>query len=111
MPHPHSNSNGSLDPKDWESFRSQGHQMLDDMFDYLENIRTRPVWQPMPGEVRARFRGDLPVAPMDLSAVHDEFLRDSCRIPMATCIPGFMGWVHGGGNARGHVGGDAGGWA
>src|SRR5579859_3475591 len=101
MPHPHSNRNGSLDPKDWESFRSQGHQMLDDMFNYLENIRERPVWQPLPSDTRARFRGTLPIAPTDLSTVHDEFMRDVLPYSNGNVHPGFMGWVHGGGNAAG----------
>ena len=75
--------------------------MLDDMLDYLEHIRERPVWQPMPGEVRARFRGELPVAPSELSAVHDEFMRDILPYSNGNVHPGFMGWVHGGGNAAG----------
>jgi glutamate/tyrosine decarboxylase-like PLP-dependent enzyme len=90
-----------LDPKDWAAFRAQGHRMLDDMVDYLEQIRERPVWQPMPSEVRARFRGQLPVAPSDLSAVHEEFLRDILPYSNGNVHPGFMGWVHGGGNAEG----------
>jgi aromatic-L-amino-acid/L-tryptophan decarboxylase len=106
MPHRQSNrarssQDATLDPQDWSSFRAQGHRMLDDMFDYLEHIRERPVWQPMPGEVRARFRGELPVAPSELSAVHDEFMRDILPYSNGNVHPGFMGWVHGGGNAAG----------
>jgi glutamate/tyrosine decarboxylase-like PLP-dependent enzyme len=101
MPHPQSNLNGTLDPGDWAAFRAQGHRMLDDMFNYLEHIRERPVWQPMPGEVRSRFRGELPVAPSELSAVHEEFLRDILPYSNGNVHPGFMGWVHGGGNPAG----------
>ncbi len=56
MPYPQPDPQSTLDPQDWPSFRDQGHRMLDDMFDYLETIRERPVWQPMPDAVRARFR-------------------------------------------------------
>jgi aromatic-L-amino-acid/L-tryptophan decarboxylase len=91
----------SLDPQDWPAFRAQGHRMLDDMLDYLEHIRERPVWQPMPGDARARFRGELPVAPSELGAVHDEFMRDILPYSNGNVHPGFMGWVHGGGNAAG----------
>lgn len=35
----------SLDPQDWTALRVQGHRMLEDMFDHLEQIRTQPVWQ------------------------------------------------------------------
>jgi hypothetical protein len=30
--------------------------MLDDILDYTENICERPVWQPIPDGVRARFQ-------------------------------------------------------
>ena len=74
MPYPPRNRERSLDPQDWPLFRDQGHRMLDDMFDYLEQIRERPVWQPMPEAVRASFRDRLPIAGAELSAVHEEFL-------------------------------------
>jgi aromatic-L-amino-acid decarboxylase len=90
-----------LDPSDWPTFRDQGHRMLDDMFDYLETIRERPVWQPMPAEVRARFRGRLPMAPTELGAVHEEFLQNVLPYSNGNVHPGFMGWVHGGGNPAG----------
>ena len=73
MPSPLSNPEGSLDPQAWPSFRAQGHRMLDDMLDYLEHIRERPVWQPMPDTVRAGFREPLPMAGAELSTVHQEF--------------------------------------
>ena len=87
----------TLDPSDWPGFRTQAHRMLDDILDYVENIRERPVWQPIPDEVRSRFRGDLPRAPSDLAAVHGEFLRDILPFTTGNVHPGFMGWVHGGG--------------
>ncbi|MGP0073635.1 MAG: pyridoxal phosphate-dependent decarboxylase family protein [Bryobacteraceae bacterium] len=91
----------TLDPSDWPSFRAQGHRMLDDMLDYLEHIRERPVWQPIPEGVRARFRDRLPLGPLDLSAVHQEFLENILPYSSGNVHPGFMGWVHGGGNPAG----------
>ena len=75
--------------------------MLDDMFDYVANIRERPVWSPIPDDVRARFRGALPQQPTDLGEVYREFA--DFVVPYATgnVHPGFMGWVHGGGTAVG----------
>jgi aromatic-L-amino-acid/L-tryptophan decarboxylase len=75
--------------------------MLEDMFDYLERIRERPVWQPIPDTVRARFRGPAPLAPSELSAVYAEFLENILPYSCGNVHPGFMGWVHGGGNAAG----------
>ena len=90
-----------LDPTNWEDFRRQGHRMLDDMFDYVANIRNRPVWQPMDRTVRAAFRAELPVLATELSVVHRDFLQ--CVLPYTSgnVHPGFMGWVHGGGTAIG----------
>ena len=75
--------------------------MLDDILDYVENIRERPVWQPIPDEVRSRFRSELPEAPSDLAAVHQEFMRDILPFNTGNVHPGFMGWVHGGGTPVG----------
>jgi hypothetical protein len=75
--------------------------MLDDMLDYIEHIRERPVWQPIPDDVRAHFRTSLPNAPTDLASVHDEFMRYILPYATGNVHPGFMGWVHGGGNAAG----------
>jgi glutamate/tyrosine decarboxylase-like PLP-dependent enzyme len=98
---PFSISGGNLDPADWHSARAQGHRMLDDMLDYIENIRERPVWQPIPDSVRARFREAVPTGPSDLAAVHDEFMRHILPFATGNTHPGFMGWVHGGGNVPG----------
>jgi glutamate/tyrosine decarboxylase-like PLP-dependent enzyme len=91
----------TLDPSDWPGFRAQAHRMLDDMIDYVENIRERPVWQPIPDEVRSRFHSDLPDTPSDLAAVHAEFMRDILPFATGNVHPGFMGWVHGGGTPVG----------
>src|SRR4030088_1696740 len=91
----------TLDPHNWDEIRAQGHRMLDDMLDYAANVRERPVWQPIPGDVRARFRAELPRQPANLGEVYREFT--DFIVPYATgnVHPGFMGWVHGGGTAVG----------
>jgi glutamate/tyrosine decarboxylase-like PLP-dependent enzyme len=91
----------NLDPADWSEFRAQAHRMLDDALDYVEHIRERPVWQPIPGEVRHRFQEPLPRAPTPLSGVHAEFLNDVLPYTTGNTHPGFMGWVHGGGTPVG----------
>jgi aromatic-L-amino-acid/L-tryptophan decarboxylase len=96
-----SESSETLDPQNWDDIRAQGHRMLDDMIDYAANIRERPVWQPIPDQVRARFHAELPRQPGDLGEVYREF--SDFIVPYATgnVHPGFMGWVHGGGTAVG----------
>ncbi len=96
-----SNVATTLDPADWTETRAQGHRMLDDMFDYLEHVRARPVWKPMPDDVRARFRESVPRAPSSLAGVHGEFLDHVVPYALGNVHPAFMGWVHGGGSAVG----------
>jgi aromatic-L-amino-acid/L-tryptophan decarboxylase len=91
----------TLDPQDWRALRAQGHRMLDDMLDYLEHIRERPVWQPIPGKVRARFHEALPLGPTALAQVHQQFMQDILPYGVGNAHPGFMGWVHGGGTPVG----------
>lgn len=93
----------SLDPVVWPEFREQAHRMLDGIVDYLEHIRERPVWQPMPESVRGVFDAGLPQAPADLAAVHDEFMRYVLPFAAGNVHPGFMGWVHGAGTPVGVV--------
>jgi glutamate/tyrosine decarboxylase-like PLP-dependent enzyme len=96
-------ANESLDPADWESFRAQAHLMLDDMLGYIEKIRERPVWQPIPAELRARFRSPAPRVGEELAQVHAEFMQDVLPYAQGNVHPGFMGWVNGGGTPVGMV--------
>src|ERR1700690_828570 len=90
-----------LDPVDWSTFRAQSHRMLDDALDYVQHIRERPVWQPIPQEVRSHFLAEIPAEPSDLAAVHSEFMRYILPFSTGNVHPGFMGWLHGGGTPVG----------
>jgi aromatic-L-amino-acid decarboxylase len=98
---PHNTQPDTLDPEDWNALRVQGHRMLDDMFDYLEQIRSRPVWQPIPDTVRAQFRQPLPHQPSDIATVHETFMQSILPYAAGNAHPGFMGWVQGGGTPVG----------
>ncbi|MBU6299685.1 MAG: cytochrome D ubiquinol oxidase subunit I, partial [Alphaproteobacteria bacterium] len=78
-----------------------GHRMLDDMFDYVEHIRERPVWRPIPSDARAHFRVALPHQPTALEEAYEEFSQFVIPYAAGNVHPGFMGWVHGGGTAVG----------
>ena len=75
--------------------------MLDDMLDYVEHIRERPVWQPIPQDVRDRFHAGLPVKPGSLASAHATFMNDVLPYAVGNVHPRFMGWVHGGGTPIG----------
>ena len=103
-PGPAAAAPGDLDPADWPAFRDAAHRALDGMFDHLETIRDRPVWQPTPAPVRAALTAPLADAGEGIEAVIDQF--DRLILPYATgnTHPRFMGWVHGGGTLAGMVG-------
>ncbi|MDP1970680.1 MAG: aspartate aminotransferase family protein [Methylobacter sp.] len=94
-------SEDTLDPSDWNAFRLQGHQMLDDMIDYLEHLRDQPVWQPMPEEVRHSFQQALNDGQHDLKSAHAIFMKDVLPYALGNVHPGLKGWVHGGGTPVG----------
>lgn len=75
--------------------------MLDDMVDYLEHLRERPVWQPIPPAVRDSFHEPLPQQPTALANVHERFMQDILPYVIGNAHPGFMGWVQGGGTPVG----------
>ena len=85
----------TLDPSDWPVLKTQAHRMLDDILDYIENIRERPVWQPIPDPVRASVLRRSSGIAFDLAEVHDEFMRYILPLLLfatGNVHPGFMGW-------------------
>jgi glutamate/tyrosine decarboxylase-like PLP-dependent enzyme len=94
----------SLDPQtpaEWDTFRAQAHLMLDDMLQYMQKLRQRPVWQPIPDALRRQFREPLPHDPADLAGLHQTFMHSILPYAAGNAHPGFMGWVHGGGTPIG----------
>ena len=96
-------SKETLDPTDWPAFRAQAHAMLDDMLDYTEHLRERPVWQPIPTEVKEGFLSPLPHQATPLAQLHARFLTEIAPYVIGNAHPGFMGWVQGGGTPVGMV--------
>jgi glutamate/tyrosine decarboxylase-like PLP-dependent enzyme len=90
-----------LDPQDWAAFRALSHAALDDALDYLETVRDRPVWQPVPADVRARLQTPLPQNATPLADVYREFVENVLPYPTGNIHPRFFGWVHGSGTPTG----------
>jgi glutamate/tyrosine decarboxylase-like PLP-dependent enzyme len=93
----------NLDPDDWQAFRAASRQALDEMIDFLQSVRDRPVWQPAPPEVVREFRQPLPGAPQDLDAVLADFSKLIRPYATGNLHPMFMGWVHGAGTPAGMI--------
>ena len=91
----------SLDPADWQLMRGLGHRMIDDIMTYLETVRTRPVWQPIPEKIKAYFKQPLPVEPQGAEQAYEDFLECVLPHPMGNIHPRFWGWVIGTGTPLG----------
>ena len=65
----------SLDPEDWHLMRDLGHRMVDDMLTYLETVRDRHVWQPIPREVKEYFNQPLPMEAQGAELTYRDFLK------------------------------------
>lgn len=91
----------TLDPEDWQHLRAFGHRLLDQMFDHLEGVRERPVWQPMPETARDALRQPLPRGPGDLGKAWRSLQDSVIPYTAGNIHPGFMGWVQGAGTPVG----------
>jgi aromatic-L-amino-acid decarboxylase len=91
----------SFDPQDWEAFRQLGHQMMDDMVDYLQTLHEKPVWQPVPQDVKNEFKAPLPLSGQSEIEVYEEFKQTILPYPLGNSHPRFWGWVMGGGTPLG----------
>jgi len=94
----------TLDPDDWESMRALAHRAVDDGFEWLRTVRERPVWQPTPEQVLARFHERLPRAPQGAERAYEEFRDLILPYPMGNVHPRFWAWYMGNGTPLGAIG-------
>jgi glutamate/tyrosine decarboxylase-like PLP-dependent enzyme len=94
----------TLDPKDWEEQRKIGHQIIDDMIEHLKNIREKPVWQPIPSEIKDRARKPIPKENQKMSAIYNEIKEMIIPYTLGNTHPCFWGWVVGTGTLVGAYG-------
>jgi len=91
----------TLDPQDWHAMRHLGHRMVDDMMDYLQGVRERPVWHPISMMDKDSLNQPLPLDPQPIEEVYSEFLEHILPNPMGNIHPRFWGWVIGTGSPTG----------
>jgi len=91
----------TLDPKDWDSMRALGHRIFDDIMDYIETIRDRPVWQHAPHHVKAHFDGPPPLDPESPEDVYQEYAQYILPHQLGNTHPRYWGWVTGSGTVMG----------
>ncbi|HEX9829081.1 MAG TPA: pyridoxal-dependent decarboxylase [Bacteroidota bacterium] len=91
----------TLDPQNWDEMRTVGHQMVDDMLDYLMSVRQRPIWQSVPDGVKPSFAEPAPENGLGPAETYEQFKKFVLPYPMGTIHPRFWGWVIGSGTPFG----------
>src|SRR5215469_3450341 len=87
---------------DEASLKRFGYQVIDEVAEYLSTVRDRPVWKPMPGEVRETMRTQA--LPEQGYPFEDTlaFLREMILpYPQGNGHPAFAGWIN---SAPAHAG-------
>ncbi len=91
----------TLDPENWDDMRALAHQMIDDAFHHLQTLRERPVWQPVPDEVAAKFQVAAPLEPEGAVSTYQDFKESILPYPMGNTHPRFWAWYMGNGTVLG----------
>ena len=94
----------TLDPLDWADMQALSHRIVDDAVGYLRDVRDRPVWREMPGEVRAFFDAPLPRSPAPIAEIYGDVARNVMAYPMGNIHPRFWSWYMGSSNFTGALG-------
>ena len=80
---------------DLDAFRRAGHTLVDAVADHLAALPARPVWQPLPDDLRAALLAlPLPDGPTGLEALAGTMARDVLPHAMGNGHPAFFGWVN-----------------
>jgi aromatic-L-amino-acid/L-tryptophan decarboxylase len=94
----------TLDPANQDDLRRLAHRMVDDAFDDLRSLRERPVWRPMPDDVRAAFRSPVPREGTGAEAAYAQYRSTVAPYLMGNDHPRFWGWYMGNGTMMGALG-------
>ena len=93
--------NLTLDPENWDAMRQLGHQMIDDLFDYWENIREEKIWKPIPTEVKEFLDQPIPEVGQSPEEVYQEFRQFIFPYNKGNVHPRFFAWIQGTGTPLG----------
>lgn len=91
----------TLDPEDWDAFRSLSHRAVDDMIDWIRSRRDDPVWRELTPDVREAFDKGVPLEGEASEAIYRDFRDHVLPYTLGNTHPRFFGWVHGAGTPVG----------
>jgi aromatic-L-amino-acid/L-tryptophan decarboxylase len=90
-----------LDPENWEDIRTLGHQMVDDMINYLKNVEERPAWKEIPETAIESYKTSIPQKPENIFTIYKEFKENIFPYSTGNIHPKFFAWVQGTGTPLG----------
>jgi aromatic-L-amino-acid decarboxylase len=99
----HEDQERSLDPDDWEAFRTRAHLMLDAALDHTQGVGEDTVWKPVPNKVKAALSQPVPLEAQGTDKVCKELLDYVLPYATGNTHPRFFGWVHGAGTPGGII--------
>lgn len=95
-------SRHTLDPADWEAFRTLAHRMVDDSIKHLQTLGDHPPWQPMPPETRESIASELlPRQGQGEASAYRQFAEHVLPFTNGNRHPRFWGWIQGNGTPLG----------
>ena len=94
----------TLDPSDWADVQDLSHRIVDDAVAYLRDVRQRPVWQEMPGDVKEFFTAPCRDRRRRLPEVYGDVVDKVMPYPMGNIHPRFWSWYMGSSNFTGALG-------
>lgn len=96
----YSNERFTFDPasgEEWDTLRTLGHRMIDDLLSAQQHLAEAPAWQPLPAEKRALFDELGPTTGIGSEAAYELFLSHVLPYGNGNWHPRFFGWVQGNG--------------
>lgn len=93
----------SLDPVDWDTFRTLAHDMLELALDHAQGVRDRGVWTPVSKQAQEALKAPLPQDGTNEVLVCEDLVNSILPYPTGNTHPRFFGWVHGAGTPMGII--------
>ncbi|MCW5923182.1 MAG: aminotransferase class V-fold PLP-dependent enzyme [Saprospiraceae bacterium] len=100
IPYPPNPGTETLDPSDWEKMRLLGHQMVDDMAQFLRDIGEQPVWRKPSDAAKEYLQEGVPQLPQDIADIYADFKKHILPYHNGNIHPRFWGWVKGTGSMQ-----------
>ena len=94
-------SEETLDPKNWDDYKSLTHKMVDDIFLFLQTLREEPVWRKPPEAVKDFLKTSLPSTAQNIKEIYEDFYEKILPYRKGNVHPMFFSWVEGNGTITG----------